>query len=101
MGGFSNAYAEGLRSNAGGAGLEVVAAASYEMQIESTYEPAIARLRDANVNIIVAIIWNQDALGLLKLAKQYGLVGTGKVWIVPDTVAPGDALQGDAPASSV
>ena len=89
---YANNYAEGMRTNAGAAGLEVAVVASYTMQQPDTYAPAIGLLRDAGVNIIMAVAWTEDMLGLLRLAREAGILGTGFAWIVPDTLNAKNAL---------
>ena len=88
---YATAYAEGLRTNSVSTGLTVVASASYEKDLSSTYEKAVTIIRDSGVNVFVCIAWDQDLIGLLKLASEQGILTTGYVWLGGDTLSVGAA----------
>ena len=90
---YANGYVEGLRTNAGAVGLSIEVQASYEIQVESSYSAAIQLIGNSRANILVAVVWNQDLLGLAGLAQAQGIWGMGFVWIATETVSPASTLQ--------
>jgi len=90
--GYANAYAEGLRQSTD---ISVVVSSSFEREQPHTYEAALQALKAARVNIIVAIVFDADAVGLLQAARQLAIFGQGFAWITSDATT----LSGAATAA--
>jgi ABC-type branched-subunit amino acid transport system substrate-binding protein len=77
---YTNAYAEGLRQNAGAAGVRIAISAPFETSQSSSaadaYVRALERVQRARVNVIVAVL-DGDASGFFSAVDSFGLRDAG------------------------
>jgi len=78
---YANAYAEGLRQSTN---ITVAVAASFEVGQPDTFASALDTIQVARVNIIVAIVFDGDAVEMLQQAEALGIYGPNFAWITTD-----------------
>eukprot|EP00966_Prymnesium_polylepis_P253720 5863971-Prymnesium_polylepis.1 len=74
---YSSAMTDQLLVDSRPLQLQLRATASVRRTSDNPYEDAVNALQSSEVNIFVAVLYNQDILGVLQLAKEKGLLGAG------------------------
>mmetsp|Transcript_27157 Transcript_27157/g.67229 ORF Transcript_27157/g.67229 Transcript_27157/m.67229 type:complete len:877 (-) Transcript_27157:365-2995(-) len=86
---YANAYAEGLRQSTN---TTVAVAASFEVGQPETFASALDTIKVARVNIIVAIVFDGDAVEMLQQAEALGIYGADFAWITTDATTSTGAI---------
>eukprot|EP00966_Prymnesium_polylepis_P062194 1443062-Prymnesium_polylepis.1 len=90
---YSSAMTDQLLVDARPLQLQLRATASVRRASGNPYEEALNSLQSSEVNIFVAVLYNQDILGVLKLAKDKSILGAGTVWLLSDAATVSGAMQ--------
>ena len=86
---YANAYAGELVASAA---VSVAVTATFQDGVWSTMDPALKLLKDSQVNIIVAIVFDGDAYELLRRAREIGIYADGYAWITTDATVLAEAV---------
>ena len=85
---YANGYVNVLRSAAAGSQHVTIASVyTFTSGSESDIQKQVGELAASAYNIIGLVTFDDDLLAVLRIADQHGLLGSGYVWLIGDTVS--------------
>jgi|EP00966_Prymnesium_polylepis_P204330 hypothetical protein len=83
---YASAYANQIRTHGPSHGVAVIISTTFIELRPETQAVAVGALAASRVNVIVAIVIDQDAPSFFEAADEAKLLRSGYTWIVADTI---------------